>query len=89
MVENLVPYDPAHFKTLLAGHRVYDHVAMDPNKVLAVQNRVLVLAGRIDDLQPKVLVPISNHFAECVFDRGVVGIDEMAVDVLDCEGAFA
>ena len=85
MIENLVPYNPAHLKALLAPHRVYNHVPMYANEVFAVQNRVLVLARRINDLGREVLIPVANHFAEGVFDGGVVGVDEVTVDVLNGE----
>ena len=89
MIENLVPYNPAHFEALLASHRVDNHIPMYPNEVLAVKYRILVLASSINDLNREVLISISYDFAECIFDRWVIGIDKMAVYILDSERALA
>jgi hypothetical protein len=89
MIKYLIPNDPTHLKTLLARDGIHNHVAMNANEVLAVENRVLVLPRCVDDLEREVLVPVADDFAESVFDGGVVGVDEMAVDELDCEGGFA
>lgn len=89
MIQNLIPNDPAHFKTLLVGHAVDDHVAVYADKVLGVEYRVLVLACRVDDFDGKVLVLVPDDFAEGVFDCRVVGVDKVAVYELYCEGGFA
>ena len=89
MIQYLIPDDSAHLKALLARDRVDDHVAMNADEVLAVEDGVLVLAGGVDDLDGEVLVAVADDFAEGVLDGGVVGVDEVAVDVLDCEGGFA
>lgn len=62
---------------------------MYSNEVLAVQDGVLVLSRGVDDLDAEVLVAVADYFAEGVFDGGVVGVYEVAVDELDCEGGFA
>lgn len=84
MIQDLIPNNPTHLKALLAPYTVHNHVPMDPNEVLAVQDAVLVLARRVDDLYAEVVVAVPDHFAECVLDRGVIGVDEVAVDVLYC-----
>ena len=89
MVQDLVADDAAHLEALLARDRIHNHVAVDADEVLAVQDGVLVLAGGVDDLQPEVLVAIADDFTEGVLDGGVVGVDEVAVDVLDGERALA
>ena len=89
MVQDLIAYYATHLKALLAGDRVDNHVAMNANEVLAVEDGVLVLAGRIDHLDGKVLVPIANDLAEGVFDGGVVRVDKVAVDVLHSQRALA
>lgn len=89
MIQDLVPDDPDHLEALLAADAVHDHVPMDADEVLAVQYAVLVLPGRVDDLHCEVMVPIPNDFAEGVLDGRVVGVYEVAVDVLDCERALA
>lgn len=89
MIQDLIPYDADHFKTLLRSDGIDNHVTMDSDKVLAVQDGVLILAGGIDDLHTKFLVPMLDDFAERVLDGGVVGIDKVAVDILDGEGGFA
>jgi hypothetical protein len=89
VIQNLIPNNPHHLETLLTPHGVHDHVPMDPNKVLAVQNTVLVLACGVDHLDGKVMVAVADDFAESVFDSWVVGVDEVPVDVLDCERGFA
>nr|POE56727.1 hypothetical protein CFP56_33699 [Quercus suber] len=85
MVEDLVSDDAAHFKALLVANRVDDHVAMNANEVLAVENGVLVLTSCIDHLDRKILILVSNYFAKGVLDGGVIGVDEMAVDILHAD----
>jgi hypothetical protein len=89
VVQNLVPDDAHHLKALLAADRVDDHVAVDADKVLRVEDAVLVLAGGVDHLDGEVVVAVADDFAEGVFDGRVVRVDKVAVDVLDCEGGFA
>jgi hypothetical protein len=43
VVEDFVADDARHFKALLTGNRVDDHVAMDADKVLRVKNAVFIL----------------------------------------------
>jgi hypothetical protein len=89
VVQDLVPNDAHHLKALLAADRVDDHVAVDSDKVLRVEDAVLVLAGGVDHLDGEVVVAVADHFAEGVFDGRVVRVDKVAVNVLDCEGGFA
>ena len=84
MVQNLIPEHATHFEALLAAHAIHDHVSVDPNEVFRVQDRVFVLAGGVYNLHSKVLVTVPNDLAERVLDRGIVGVDEVAVDVLHC-----
>lgn len=72
VIQDLIPYDADHFKTLLRSDGIDNHVAMDSDKVLAVQDGVLILAGGIDDLHTEFLVPMLDDFAERVLDGGVV-----------------
>ena len=83
MVENLVPNNPNHLKALLACYRIYDHIPMDPNKVLGIEYSILILACSIDDLGSVVLVSVSDDFAEGAFYGRIVGVDEVAVHILD------
>ena len=62
---------------------------MDSDEVLRVKNAVLILAGRVDNLQRIVLVLNLDFFAESVLDGGVVALDEVIVDVAHREGGFA
>jgi hypothetical protein len=89
VIQNLIPNNPHHLETLLAPHGVHDHIPMNSDKMLAVENAVLVLPRGVDHLDGEVVVAVADHFAESVFDRRVVGVDEVPVDVLDCEGGFA
>lgn len=89
MIENLISYYATHLKALFACHGIDDHVAMYPNKVLAIENRVLVLASCVYHLDRKVLVPYPNDLAEGILNGWIVRIDEVSIDVLDCEGALA
>jgi hypothetical protein len=89
VIQDLIPNDAAHLKALLAGNRVYDHVAMDADEVLAVEYSILILASSIDDLHGKVLVPVADDFAKRIFNGRVVRIDKVAVHELDCQRGFA
>jgi len=89
VVQDLVPDDAHHLEALLAADRVDDHVAVNADKVLGVEDAVLVLAGGVDHLDGEVVVAVADHLAEGIFDGRVVRVDKVAVDVLDCEGGFA
>lgn len=43
MIQNLVADDSHHLEALLATNAVDDHVSVDANEVLAIQNSVFVL----------------------------------------------
>ena len=62
---------------------------MDTDEVLVIQNRVLVLTGRINEFDGKILTLVSSILTEVVLDSRVVGIDKVAVDVLYRQRAFA
>jgi hypothetical protein len=89
MVQDLISDDAHHLEALLAADRIDNHIAMNTNKVLGVEDAVLVLAGGVDHLDGKVMVAVADDFAESVFDGRVVRVDEVPVDVLHCEGRFA
>ena len=89
MVQDLISDDAHHLEALLAADRVDDHVAVDTNEVLRVENAVFILASGVDHLDGKVMVAVADDLAESVFDGRVVGVDKVAVDVLHCERGFA
>lgn len=89
VVQDLIPDDAHHLEALLAADRVDDHVAVDANEVLGVKDAVFILAGGVDHLDGKVMVAVADDLAESVLDGRVVGVDEVAVDVLHCERGFA
>jgi hypothetical protein len=89
VIQDLIPNNAHHLETLLAADRVHNHVAMNANKVLGVENAVFILAGGVDHLDGKVMVAVADNFAESVFDGRVVRVDKVAVDVLHCEGRLA
>lgn len=43
MIENFISNNANHLETLLASNTVYNHVAVNANEMLAVQNRVFIL----------------------------------------------
>lgn len=43
MIENFISEDPDHIKGLLRGDRVDQHVAMNANEMLGIQDAVFVL----------------------------------------------
>lgn len=45
VVEDLVAYYAGHFERLLVGDRVHDHVAVDADEVLRVEDAVLILGA--------------------------------------------
>lgn len=86
MVQDLVSDDAHHLEALLAADGVDNHVAMNADEVLGVENAVLVLASSVDHLYGEVMVAVADNLAESVLDGRVVGIDKVAVDILDCKG---
>ena len=47
VVQNLVPDNARHFEALLACDRVDDHIAMDADKMLRVEDTVFILVNSI------------------------------------------
>jgi hypothetical protein len=47
------------------------------------------LARCVDYFGSKIIAPMLDHFAECVFDGGVVAIHKVFVDELHCQRGFA
>lgn len=89
MVEDLVANDGDHLKRLPGGNGVNDHVAMDANEVLRVEDAVLVLAGRVYDLGHVVLALVLDGAVEGVFDRRVVVLYKGALDEADGQRRLA
>lgn len=89
MVQNLIPNDSYHLEALLAAYRVDDHVSMNSNEVFAIQYRVFILTGCVNDLYSIVLIPISDDLAEGVLNGWVVRVYEMTLDVLHSQGTLA
>jgi hypothetical protein len=89
VVQDLVPDDLHHLKRLQRRHAVDEHVAVDADEVLRVEDAVLVLAGRVDNLGRKLLPLVADLLAEGVLDGRVVALDKVPVDVADGEGGFA
>jgi len=89
MIENLVANHLHHLKRLQRGHRVDQHVAMDADKMLAIQNTVFILAGCVDNFCREVLSLVANLLAERIFNCRIVALDEVSVDIAYCQRRFA
>lgn len=62
---------------------------MDSDEMFGVQDAVLVLACGVDDFSGIILTLISNRLAKSVLNRGVVAVDEMAIDELNRKGRLS
>lgn len=89
MVQNLVPDHLDHLERGQRRDAVDQHVAVDADEVLRVEDAVLILAGRVDDLGRVVLPLVPDLLAEGVLDGRVVALDEVPVDVADGERRLA
>ena len=89
MIQDLITNDSDHLKALLARHGVYNHITVYTNEMLAVEYSILILASSINDLHGKVLIPTSYNLAECVLNGRIIRVDEVTVNKLNCETAFA
>lgn len=89
VVEDLVADDLDHVKRRHGPDRVHEHVPVDPDEVLRVQDAVLVLPGRVDNLRQVVLPLVPDRLGEGVLDGRVVALDEATVDELDRERRLA
>jgi hypothetical protein len=89
VVQNLVPDHLDHLERGQRRDTVDEHVAVDADEVLRVEDAVLILPGRVDDLGRVVLPLIPDLLAEGVLNGRVVALDEMPVDVADRERRFA
>ena len=57
--------------------------------ILADMLRSAYLARGVDNLGCKVVTPVLDDLAECVFDCGIVAVHKMPVDELHRERGFA
>jgi hypothetical protein len=89
VVEDLVADDLDHVERRHGPDRVHEHVSVDPDEVLRVQDAVLVLPGRVDNLRQVVLPFVPDRLGEGVLDGRIVALDEATVDELDRERRLA
>lgn len=83
VVQNLVSDYLHHFEGCQGRHGVHEHVAVNADEVLGVQDAVLILAGSIDDFGQVILSLVSYRLAKCVLDRRVITVHKMSIDELD------
>ena len=81
MVENFVADDLDHLESRKGGDGIDEHVAVDADEVLRVEDAVLILPCRVNDLEGVVLVLDLDLLAEGVLNGGVVALHEVVVDV--------
>lgn len=89
VVEYLITNDLDHLVRLFGSDGIDEDVAMDADKVLRVQDAILVLAGGVDDLGGIFLALVADLLAECVLDGRVVALDKVSLDVTDRQRGFA
>lgn len=82
MVEDFVANYLDHFEGGLARYRVYEHIAVNPNRVLGIQNGVFVLASGVNNFRGVFLVFVLDGLAEGVFDRGIVALHKVRLHKL-------
>lgn len=69
MVEDLIADDAGHFKALLAGHRVDNHVPVDADEVFRVEYAVLILRVPVLLAMPLDMMLNLNLNATCKCTR--------------------
>jgi hypothetical protein len=89
VVQNLVPDHLHHLKGLQRRDAVDQHIPVNADKVLRVQDAVLVLPGRVDNLGRKLLALVADLLAKGVLDGRVVALDKVPVDIADCQRGLA
>ena len=76
VVQNLVVHRLDHLKGRSRGNRVHEHIAVDANRMLRVQDRVLILPSRIDNVAVVVLAAVLDRLFKHILNRRVVGINK-------------
>lgn len=89
MVDDLVTDRPHHLERRQRPNRVYNYVAVDPDKVLRVKNAVFILSCRVHNLGRIYLVLVRDLFAKGVLDCRIVALDKMPVYKPDRQRRFA
>ena len=89
MIQYLLSNNLDHLERTLRRDAKHEHVAMDSDAVLALQNTVLVLSSCINNLGREILAFVFDHCAKGVLDGRVVGFDKVVLDVLDSQRGFA
>lgn len=71
------------------GDGVDEHVAVDANRQAGGDERVLVLAGGVNDVALVFLAVVFDGLGEGVLDGGEILLVEVVLDELDDERGFA
>ena len=75
--------DADHLETLSVGDRVDEDVSVDSDGMLGREERILVLAGSIDDRDVVVDTLEGDLLEVWLLDGRIVGLDEVVLDKLD------
>ena len=83
VVQDLVVDSLDHVEAITRGDAVDEHVAVNANGVFRIEDRVLILAGSVDDVAVVFLASVRDGLLEDVFDSGVVRVDKSVLDISD------
>lgn len=83
VVQDLVVDGLDHVEAITRGNAVDEHVAVNADGVFGIEDRVLILAGRVDDVAVIFLTSVRDGLLEDVFDGRVVRVDKSVLDVSD------
>lgn len=80
-VQDLVVENSDEIERGLGSHRVDQHVAMNADRILSMEDGVLVLSRGVQNLGIVFLALVLDDLVEGVFDGGVVRIYEMVLNI--------
>ena len=89
VIENLVVYGLDHLKAVARGNAVDQDVAVDADRVLGIEDRVLILTSSVDNVAVVFLSLVGDGLAENVLNGRVVRVDKRVLDVADDQRGFA
>ena len=89
IIQDLVVHCLDHFETGARSNGVHQNVAMDTDSMLRIQDGVLILTGRVDNIAAVLLALVLNRLLKYVFDRGVVRVHERIFHVTHHQRRFA
>jgi hypothetical protein len=104
VIQDLVSNDVNHLKRLCRCYGIYEHIAVNPNKMLRIEDAVFILeairsrtqyanvsylASCVNDFGGVLLSLILDDFTKSVLDRWIIALYKVPIHKTHCERRFS